>query len=472
MSKVAALSLYAYLGALAVTQTVYGSHFMSARWFTLGILVIASGFHWFSAKPSAHDPSDDKSNLLTLIYFAMTFLTIVGAENPLFSGMKWISHTLMLLIFLVFLRQSLKASQVNPVLLFLKGTIVTLLIASWMKPASLVSSLDVQLYRGAFGSPNSMGQVAAIGALLLIHGALTGKIQWLRYLEASVAALALWLTWSSGARSAIIAFLTGIVLMNYFYRARLSKKTIGITLLMAFLMVTMPDLPKSARLVLLRGERTSESFSEQIFKSRKDVWEASWEGFQKRPFLGWGFGADDTMSKEWNVQFTALGTVSRDNVNDTMIMLESTGIVGLMAYLLLILVALKQIPTRNQRWILYQPSFSIPSEIDLSLYHTHAITYILATSLIVTVQFDNTALSAGNFISVVLWLCVAVSGAIKREARGYEQAWLQYYSLADRYLRLSTANLSQSYRIYSNQLPLRNYFWTESTPGPRPSGRG
>jgi len=51
--------------------------------------------------------------------------------------------------------------------------------------------LDVQLYRGAFGSPNSMGQVAAIGALLLIHGGLTGKIQWLRYLEASIAVLAL-----------------------------------------------------------------------------------------------------------------------------------------------------------------------------------------------------------------------------------------------------------------------------------------
>jgi O-antigen ligase len=454
MSKLVALSLYGYLAALAVTQTVYGSQFMNARWFTLGILVIACGFYWFSAKPSFLGPSDDKCNLLILIYFAMTFLTIVAAENHLFSGMKWISHVLMLLVFLIFLRQSLKVNQVNPVLWFLKGTIVTLLLASWMKPASLVSSLDVQLYRGAFGSPNAMGQVAAIGALLLIHGALTGKIQWLRYLEASVAALALWLTWSSGARSAMIAFLTGIVLMNYFYRARLGKKTVVITLLMAFLMIAMPDLPKTARLVLLRGERTSESFSEQIFKSRKDVWSAAWEGFQNRPFLGWGFGADDTISKEWNVQFTALGTVSRDNVNDTMIMLESTGIVGLIAYLLLILVALKQIPTRYQRWMLYQPSFSIPSEIDFSLYHIHAITYILATSLIVMVQFDNTALSAGNFISVVLWLCVAVSGAIKREVRGYEQAWLQYHSLVDQYLRLSTADLSQPYRIYSNQLPV------------------
>jgi O-antigen ligase len=452
VSRLVTLSLYGYLAALAVTQTVYGSHFMNTRWFTLGILVIACGFYWFTAKPSLLDPSGDKCTLLTLVYFAMTFLSIAAAENPLFSGMKWISHVLMLVVFLIFLRQSLKVNQVDSVLWFLKGTIVTLLLASWMKPASLVSSLDVQLYRGAFGSPNSMGQVAAIGALLLIHGALTGKIQWLRYLEASVAGMALWLTWSSGARSAMIAFLTGIVLMNYFYRARLSKKTIGITLLMAFLMVTMPDLPKTARLVVLRGERTSESFSEQIFKSRKDVWSAAWEGFQNRPFLGWGFGADDTISKEWNVQFRAIGTVSRDSVNDTMIMLESAGIAGLIAYLLLILVALKQIPTLNQRWMLQEAS-SIPLRIDLSLYHTHAITYLLAVSLIVMVQFDNTALSAGNFISVVLWLCVALSGAIKREARAYEQMWLQYHSWVDRYPRLSTVDLSRSYRFYSSQLP-------------------
>jgi O-antigen ligase len=453
MSKAVVISLYCYLGTLAVTQTVYGSHFMNTRWLTLGILVIACGFYWFSARPYVHDPSDDRSNLFILAYFAMTFLTIVGAENPLFSGMKWISHALMLLVFLIFLRKSLKANQVNPVMLFLKGTIVILLLASWVKPAWKVTSLDVELYRGAFGSPNAMGQVAAMGALLFIHGALTGKIHWLRYLETFMAGLALWLTWSSGARSAMIAFLTGIVLMNYFYGTRLSKKTLWITLLMAFLMVAVPDLPNKARLVLLRQSETSESFSEQIFKTRKEVWSAAWEGFQNRPFLGWGFGADDTISKEWNVQFTALGTVSRDNVNDTMIMLESTGIVGLMAYLLLILVAFKQIPTRYQRWMLHQTS-SIPLEVDLSLYHIHAVTYILAMSLIVMVQFDNTALSAGNFISVVLWLCVALSGAIKREVRGYEQAWLQYHFLMDRHLRLSTANLSQSFRVSFNKPPV------------------
>jgi len=51
-----------------------------------------------------------------------------------------------------------------------------------------------------------------------------------------------------------------------------------------------------------------------------------------------------------------------------------------------------------------------------------------------------------------------VSGAIKREVRGYEQAWLQYHTLMDQNLRLSAADLSQPYKVYSNQLPVRNNF--------------
>jgi hypothetical protein len=92
---------------------------------------------------------------------------------------------------------------------------------------------------------------------------------------------------------------------------------------------------------------------------------------------------------------------------------------------------------------------------DLSLYHHHAITHILAMSLFVMVQFDNTALSAGNFISVVLWLCVALSGAIKREVQRYEQAWFQYHFLINRRLRLSAAGLSQPNKICLNQIPVR-----------------
>ena len=82
------------------------------------------------------------------------------------------------------------------------------------------------------------------------------------------------------------------------------------------------------------------------------MWEAAWAGFQKRPLLGWGFGADAGMPKKWEVEFKALGTVTRDAVNDTLLVLESSGVVGLGAYVLLVIFALRQMPTRRERHIL------------------------------------------------------------------------------------------------------------------------
>ena len=44
------------------------------------------------------------------------------------------------------------------------------------------------------------------------------------------------------------------------------------------------------------------------------------------------------------------------------------------------------------------------------------ITFIIAASLLLMVQFDNTALSAGNFVSVTVWVFVALSGVARRRA--------------------------------------------------------
>jgi hypothetical protein len=44
------------------------------------------------------------------------------------------------------------------------------------------------------------------------------------------------------------------------------------------------------------------------------------------------------------------------------------------------------------------------------------VTFIIAASLLLMVQFDNTALSAGNFVSVTVWVFVALSGVARRKA--------------------------------------------------------
>jgi hypothetical protein len=121
-------------------------------------------------------------------------------------------------------------------------------------------------------------------------------------------------------------------------------------------------------------------------------------------------------------------------VNDTLITLEGTGIVGLMAYILLILLAIKQIPTQQERFLIrkmHGPPFP-QARKDFSAYHVHAIAFIISVSLIVTVQFDNTALSAGNFVSVTLWLCVALAGSIKNKAVIYESAMARYQKVSQR----------------------------------------
>ena len=425
MAVLTLITLSYYLLTLAATQTTYGAGFMNARWLGLGALLVASGFYWFTSK-QWKKPVPEKYNLMVLMALCLTSISIITAENPLYSGLRWLSFVLLLFSLVIFIRESFTAKQIHYTLLFVKILIAALLLVSWMKPLSPVLLKNSELYRGSFGSSNAMGQVAAIGSLLYLHGILTGKKRWLKLAEGGMACLALWLTWSSGARSAMVAFIVGICLMNYFYRGRIQTKTFLAVLCMALLAVVFPEVPARAKQFVLRIDTPGRSFSEEALKTRIPVWEAAWNGFQKRPLFGWGFGADDSMSKEWEVRLKSLGTVKRDNVNDTLIALEGTGIVGFLGYILLVVLAVKQFPTRRERWLLVrQHSPPYPgARTDAKQCNDHAISYIIAASLIIMVQLDNTALSAGNFISACLWLFVSVAGAAKRAASAQE-AWYQ-----------------------------------------------
>jgi O-antigen ligase len=427
-------ALFFYLGTLAIAQTVYGHAFMNARWLALACLLVTAAAHWFSTKRTRTSRGSDTSTTTVLVYLGVTFLSVITAENFSFSGMKWASHAAMILVFLLFLWQSLTVKQVSQVLNILKWLVAILIFLSWLKPASPIKSRDILLFRGVFGNPNAMGQVAAVGCLLFLHSFLTAKANWLRRAELIMACLAAWLVWLGGARSAMVASITGLILMNYFYPNKLRGKVFWVTLLAGGLALVMPDMPRAAKQFVLRGATEKKSFSEQIFQTRASVWAAAWDGFQKRPVFGWGFGADNRIPQQWEPKFTAIGTTSRDSVNDTLIVLESTGAVGLIGYILLVILSIRQIPTRQERFLLrkiHAPP-SVSKGVGFSAYHNHAITFIIAASLFVTVQFDNTALSAGNFVSVVLWLCVALAGAIRNKAVAHESAMARYQELAKR----------------------------------------
>jgi len=245
----------------------------------------------------------------------------------------------------------------------------------------------------------------------------------------------------------MVECITGLVLLSYFYPSKLKGKALWVALLAGGLALAVPQMPNAVKRVVLRGDMERMTLLEQVLVTRTEVWEAAWEGFKKRPALGWGFGADDTISKQWVPEPTATGVVSRDSVNDILIVLESTGVVGLIAYILLVLLSLKQIPTRRERLVLRRMHSPPPvaKEVDFSVYHNHAIAFTAAAALFVTFQFDSTALSAGNFLSVALWLCVAIAGVIKNKAVAHESLVARQQGLA----RRTYGQLLRDSRIFS-----------------------
>jgi len=425
------VALIGYLGTLAATQTEYGWSLMNLRWVTLSILLFVTGWYWLTVRPQRQSGlSLDKSTGILLLYLLSTLLTVVFAENPFFSGLRWTSHAIMLIVLLVFLRQNLTFSQVQKILIVLKIIIALLLFLSLLNPAPQTIYDNLQVFRGTMSNANTMGQIAAIGVVIYSHSFLIGRNKWIRYLEGGLACVAMGIVWWSGSRSAMIAFLTGLGLISYFYRQKIRGKVFWAILMLCLLMVASTMVSNEAKRFIFKGADDSMRLSEQVTKSRTKVWSSAWEGFEKRPIFGWGFGADSGMTKNWEVKFAAVGTVERDAVNDFLFMLEGCGVVGFGAYLLLIYIAWKQKPTPRQVSILRLKNYSRLNLKGnyLAMNHTHAIMFTLGVSLLVLVQFDNTALSAGNFISVILWLSVGAAGALRKEVLLNEFAMYHYLS--------------------------------------------
>jgi O-antigen ligase len=415
MSSLTTLALFGYLLAVATTQTVYGQSLMNYRWYALIALAAVSAADWIIAR-HRREAATDRSNELLLTYLLASSATVVFAQNWVFSGMRWASHAAMLLIMMLFLRQILIAKQIQVIVWGIKTVVAALLVVSWLVPAPSTVFDNDRFYRGAMGNANTMGHIAMIAALLYFHGFLISNLNWARYLQGAVAASAIVTVWLSGARSSMVAMLTGALLFAYFYRERTRKLVLGSIILGSLCFLAFPRLPGEVVQFISKRDEAKGVVSIGALKTRTPVWTASWEAFKERPFLGWGFGADSSIPKQWNIQLTALGTVERDAVNDFLFTMEGGGLVGLAAYLLLIYIAFTQSPTGKQRSFLQK--FRLPTrnqETQPVPYHMHAILFILVISLLVMTQFDGTGLSAGNLISVILWISVGCAGALRNE---------------------------------------------------------
>jgi O-antigen ligase len=394
------------------------------------------------------------------LWLSFIFISVTVAENLIFSGMKWATHAILLLIFMVFLRGTGSMVTFKQIMLILKLLTAGLLLLSILKPDHM-TILDMSYFRGSMGDPNSLGHIAAICALIYLHGAITGQTRRWRTVQLIVGLIAIVILWLSGARSSMALFLTGMVLLNFFYgitrslvRSLLAKSAIliSIALMLTFARPTLMALHSGAMTFVVKDMYQSEGLStEKIFSTRERLWTDAWEGFKRRPLLGWGFGAIADITTEWSISATSLG-VTRDATNDILFTLEGSGLVGFLAYFGLMISILRQSPIRQQmsrlwrsrrigirakRLLLsachsileksYTPGQNlkfqrnaengISSEsIQLPVDHAHAIMYILSVSLIVLFLFDGSAFSAGSIISAIFWMSAGTVSLLHSEA--------------------------------------------------------
>ena len=156
---------------------------------------------------------------------------------------------------------------------------------------------------------------------------------------------------------------------------------------------------------------------ERIGASRLPLWAASWEAFTERPIFGWGFGVDrDADMAKWNGQFTSLGFTKRDPVNDFTYTLETGGVIGFFAYFFLLSLVPKMLTTKQRILPLLMHLPPTDHKRVVSALESQQLFTSLTFALTVMFELDGTALSAGNFFAVLLWMslgyCVALQSLL------------------------------------------------------------
>lgn len=459
------VSLLFYIGTLSATQTIYGINLLSLRWVALGTLTLVSFVYWLLGRTIKRGSADRRGDpLIVFIYLGATLLSVATAENFEFSGLRWLTQGMLILNCMVFLKGSFNGERIGDLLLPLKVITLTLLILSYFFPAA-ESVYDSPYFRGAMGDSNSLGHISAICALVYLQGAIADRSKNWRLIQFAIAVFGAATLIHTGARSSMAAFVVGLVLINFqfgIFRSLLSKAAM---FLLAAVISGSPMLQTKTIEFIAKEERRKDAFSQitaigiffekgiltsSILGTRERLWSEAWEGFIRRPFLGWGFGANADIHKEWSIAPTAIG-ILRDITNDLLFTLEGCGLVGLIAYVGLILSILGQYPTRQQLLLIRKNLrreslfvsrplniYSVNSkkrrpsrqELDgppknedakmledftLSRAQIQSQMYTLSTSLLVLFLFDGSAFSAGSLVSAIFWISAGAANLVRME---------------------------------------------------------
>jgi len=428
-------SLFCYLISLAATQTVYGRSLDSMRWIALIAFFSFGALSYFAS--SVRHPVGSL-NRSVLVYILLWTGTDLFGVYPRFSLYRFVGHALIIVSSLVFLPQMITIKNSSWLPNVIKAIVAVAAVVSYVQPARTTVFDTGNEFRGIFGNANSFGHMCSVGALLFFHGVLTKGRSFWGYIQGSMMLFSVFLMYRSGARSSTLALIAGVLTLLYFYKDHFSRNAlVGWCLLTAILITPLTFKNQISSFLVKHDDSTIKDPLSRLTGGRVPIMTSSLEAFEERPVFGWGFGVDkETNLTNWNGQFTSTGFLSHDPVNDFTYTLETGGIAGILAYILLLSQTRRFWLTREQLiartpYIQKSDRGHLDSALeDLQLFMA------LALSLVIEFEFDGTALSVGYFFAPLLWISVGISASLYAQLVYImpRQLWLSYYARQRSYL--------------------------------------
>jgi O-antigen ligase len=210
------------------------------------------------------------------------------------------------------------------------------------------------------------------------------------------------------ARHFISLFICGALLVHSLARASiLSASLVSVFLLLGTRRYRILLLGMSLFAAILLSmflvvpERFQDASETFVFKkgvhgnladSRQKPWERSLHSFQEHPWLGLGFGAADN-SAEWRLDYITQGQLTRERGSSYLTLLETTGILGILPFALLLLALIREI-WRVFLWLRRSGKVNQPAIVAAAI--------ILGG--LVNAFFEDWMFAAGYYFCVIFWV--------------------------------------------------------------------
>jgi len=247
------------------------------------------------------------------------------------------------------------------------------------------------------GNPNSLGAtMGVVAAPILLWGTLLGQSSFSRWRRLLFFGLAVYLTFSSHARAAMVAAFLGCSLLCLCLKRYmlLAKAVVILAILVAGVAIFRPDafsgtVSSINSDVIYKGKDPSEG----IFNSRQSPWQEAMDSIRDHYWFGSGFGTSDSGHDQTEDlgKFASNGA-SREHGSSYLEIVAWVGVVGTLPFLLLFGMLLGQI-LKTLAWMYRTANASHPA-VPLA---------IMLLSGLVHAAFEDWLFAPGYYLCVFFW---------------------------------------------------------------------